>query len=235
MKKYISTLLIIVGIAVMAYPLGERAYSWYWQQKMFEEWERESSEYAPENTSAEDFLALENLFLEGPPEYDDDPGVPDIEDPDNEETGEQVTQPTTPTPKPEPPKINSIGIIRISKIKLRLPILYGATNNNLKIGAAQIKGTAPIGKIGNTAISAHRAHNYGRLFNRLDELEIGDEVVIETPKGTFTYTVYKKHIVEPTDTSVLNRNNRDRVLTLITCDPMINPTHRLIVHAVIRE
>ncbi|MGM0882619.1 MAG: sortase [Bacillota bacterium] len=43
--------------------------------------------------------------------------------------------------------------------------------------------------------------------------------------------MYKVSIVEPTDVSVLNYNNKDKLLTLITCDPIINPAHRLIIHA----
>jgi sortase A len=73
------------------------------------------------------------------------------------------------------------------------------------------------------------------MFNRLDELEVGDGIVVETADGSFEYTVFKKHVVEPDDLSVLNKNDRDRVLTLITCTPLYTATHRLVIHAVIRD
>jgi sortase A len=51
-------------------------------------------------------------------------------------------------------------------------------------------------------------------------------------KGERTvYTVYKTFLVEPTDVSVLRGNKTDKMLTLITCDPVVNATHRLIVQA----
>jgi sortase A len=103
----------------------------------------------------------------------------------------------------------------------------------MKSAAAHLKETAPIGEIGNAAIAAHRMRAKGKLFNRLNEVKVGDEIIVETRKGTFTYTVYDLSIVEPTDVSVLNYNDKDKRLTLITCDPVVDPTHRLIVHAAI--
>jgi len=136
---------------------------------------------------------------------------------------------------PEKEKPSSVlATISIDKIKLKLPVLEGATRENMKAAATHLTETTPIGEIGNAAIAAHRARTKGRLFNRLNEIEIGDKIVLTTDRKKFTYTVYKISIVEPTDVTVLNRNNKDRVLTLITCDPLINPTHRLIVQAVMK-
>lgn len=124
-----------------------------------------------------------------------------------------------------------IGIIQIDRIDLKLPVLEGATKTNMKHAAAHMKETAPLGAVGNAAIAAHRSRTAGRLFNRLDEVKIGDTVSINTSTEEYQYEVYDISIVEPTDVSVLNGNDTDRILTLITCDPLINPTHRLIIHA----
>lgn len=69
------------------------------------------------------------------------------------------------------------------------------------------------------------------FFNRLNEIEVGDIIEVVANNKTFKYTVYETLIVEPTDISVLYRNDEDKVLTLVTCEPVKNPTHRLIVHA----
>lgn len=124
-----------------------------------------------------------------------------------------------------------IGIIQIDRIDLKLPVLEGATKTNMKHAAAHMKETAPLGAVGNAAIAAHRSRTAGRLFNRLDEVKIGDTVSINTSTEEYQYEVYDISIVEPTDVSVLNGNDTGRILTLITCDPLINPTHRLIIHA----
>lgn len=122
-----------------------------------------------------------------------------------------------------------IGIISIDNIDLKLPILEGATKKNMKHAAAHMSETTGLGQIGNTAIAAHRAHTKGRLFNRLGEVKLGDEILVQNDKQKYKYKVYNIVVVEPTDLSVLDKNNEDAILTLITCDPMINPTHRLIV------
>lgn len=130
---------------------------------------------------------------------------------------------------------NKMGVLIIKKIGLECPILDGDTKYNMNIGAARIKGTSNLGEIGNIAITGHRSHTYGKLFNRLDEIEKGDVIsIIDLNGKKYDYVVYKKHIVKPNDTSVLNRNDKDRVLTLITCDPVYNPINRLVVHAVLK-
>ncbi|QWU16870.1 sortase A [Paenibacillus sophorae] len=125
----------------------------------------------------------------------------------------------------------AIALIEIDKIDVKLPVLEGATKANMRHAAVHLTETAPLGEIGNAAIAAHRAHTKGRLFNRLNEVKIGDTISVKTKGKVYNYTVYDISIVEPTDVSVLEGSNKDRILTLITCDPLINPTHRLIVHA----
>ncbi|MGG6311306.1 class D sortase [Paenibacillus macerans] len=124
-----------------------------------------------------------------------------------------------------------IASIEIPAIDLKLPVLEGATKANMKHAATHMTETAPLGEAGNAAIAAHRARTNGRLFNRLNEVKIGDRIGIVTGTGRLDYEVYDISIVEPTDVSVLEPNGEERILTLITCDPLKNPTHRLIVHA----
>lgn len=135
--------------------------------------------------------------------------------------------------KTQPIKLEEgvLGIISIDSIDLKLPILEGATKKNMRHAAAHMSETTPLGQIGNAAIAAHRAHKEGRLFNRLGEVKIGDEIIVQNDEQKYIYKVYNIVIVEPTDLSVLDKNDQDSVVTLITCDPMINPTHRLIVQA----
>lgn len=124
-----------------------------------------------------------------------------------------------------------VGLMHIDKIDLTLPMLQGATDDNLDIGLGIMDGTSPLGQIGNTGIAGHRSHTEGRLFNRLDEVTLGDEIKVETLDGEMTYEVYDTKVVTPDDVSVLESNQEDSIITLITCEPMINPTHRIIVQA----
>jgi sortase A len=127
------------------------------------------------------------------------------------------------------PKAGTMGIVEIPKIKVKLPIMAGASNRNLKLGAAHLTGTAKLGAIGNAVIAAHRSYTYGRMFNRLDEVTTGDTVRIQSGTRTLQYKVTGTKMVEPTDTSVLKQPAKGQYLTLITCDD--DGSHRFIVHA----
>lgn len=198
----------------MLYPKANEWYNDRQQAKLLEEAEQAYSEMAP--TSQPDlkkpYAEVTQLLTEESAEE------------------EQVRPSAQPSPEIEVGgKI--IGIIQIDRIDLKLPVLEGATKTNMKHAAAHMKETAPLGEVGNAAIAAHRSRTTGRLFNRLNEVKIGDTISIKTSTEEYQYEVYDISIVEPTDVSVLNGDNTNKILTLITCDPLVNPTHRLIIHA----
>lgn len=210
MRK-LSYILIVVGLLVLAYPKGSEWYAEWQQDKLMAAWETSYVEI-PEVPAQQQFGQLTNLFNEADVQEEEIPV-------------ETVAVQPTSTP------VEPIGTILIDRIGVKLPILEGATQKNMKYGAAHLKETAAFGEVGNTAIAAHRAKTKGRLFNRLGEVKIGDKITIVERDKEYTYTVYETLIVEPTDVSVLNYNHEDKLLTLITCTPIVNPTHRLIIHA----
>lgn len=228
MRKWMAYALVLIGILILAYPKASEWYNDRQQQKLLAEWEIGETTEAANQEALEQYDSLTSLFDEAAVEDD-------IVEQANEptEAASSTVEPTAalPTATQEPAGPTPIATIRIPSIKLKLPVLEGATQRNMKSAAAHLKETAPIGEIGNAAIAAHRMRAKGKLFNRLNEVKIGDEVIVETRTGKFTYVVYDLSIVEPTDVSVLNYNDKDKRLTLITCDPVVNPTHRLIVHA----
>ncbi len=123
-----------------------------------------------------------------------------------------------------------IGIISIDKINLNLPVLEGVTEKNLKISACHIPETKYPWEVGNSFISAHRSWTYGKLFNRLDELEIGDIIKFSSDNFSKTYRVFNIIEVDPDNTDVFYMYT-DSVLTLTTCTPMYKATKRLIIFA----
>lgn len=127
--------------------------------------------------------------------------------------------------------VQSIALLEIAKINLKLPVLRGTGAANLRVGAGLLEDTAEIGAPGNTVLTAHRSHTYGRLFNRLDELAAGDEVTVTTRDNIYRYTVTGTLIVEPDAISVTLGEEDEYRLTLITCHPVFNPTRRLIIRA----
>jgi sortase A len=74
----------------------------------------------------------------------------------------------------------------------------------------------------NIYIAGHRigypGTNSDMAFYDLEDLAKGDEVYLEDSDGRkYTYEVFKKKVVEPTDLSVLKRIEGKNILTLQTC------------------
>ncbi|WP_025721470.1 class D sortase [Paenibacillus sp. 1-18] len=142
--------------------------------------------------------------------------------------GSQSSETTSSSSAEEPAPI---ATIQIDRIGLELPVLEGATRDHMRYAAVHMSETAALGQVGNAAIAAHRSRTTGRLFNRLNEVKIGDQILIHTRSEKYLYKVYSISIVAPSNVSVLKSSKKKKLLTLITCDPLVNPTHRLIVHA----
>ncbi|SFI01683.1 LPXTG-site transpeptidase (sortase) family protein [Tindallia magadiensis] len=83
---------------------------------------------------------------------------------------------------------------------------------------------------GNTAFAAHRRGSYA-FFRDLDELNPGDQIILETENHRFVYVMAWLKIVDPYDWSVIDSTEKP-ALTLQTCEPKNHPgTHRLIARA----
>jgi sortase A len=108
----------------------------------------------------------------------------------------------------------AIGILRISKIDVEVPILEGTDDLTLNRGVGHVSGTANPGENGNVAIAGHR----DGFFRGLKDIAAGDKIDLITLLRTETYIIDSINIVEPTDISVLRPRARSS-LTLITCYP----------------
>ena len=130
--------------------------------------------------------------------------------------------------------------------RLHVPALpgYGARNLVEGVGVADLKkapghipGTALPGQRGNVVLSGHRT-TYGAPFNRWDELDPGEQVVLETRDTWHTYTITGSKIVSPNAIEVTYPVPGDRrakptrrLLTMTTCNPEYSARERLIVSA----
>lgn len=206
MKKVIAVILIIAGMVLIAYPKLKEAYFDHQQAQLLQEWEN----------SIQILETLDTL------EIREDEG----------ETVEAVQNTDTTAKELERMRYieeNMEGVLRIDRIHLNLPILKGATEKNLLISVSRLLETADPGEVGNYCIAGHRSRTYGRNFNRLDELREGDKIEIINKDVSFVYEVFEKMIVKPEDTWVLAPQEKDKLITLITCDYSSKPTLRLIV------
>ena len=69
----------------------------------------------------------------------------------------------------------------------------------LRLGAGHIEGTALPGQTGNIGIAGHR----DTFFRELKDIQLNDEIQIQTATGLFRYQVDWMKVVEPSDTTVL--------------------------------
>ncbi|MCC3372696.1 class D sortase [Cohnella sp. REN36] len=210
--RMIPYLLILAGALIFLWPTLTDRYESYRQRELLNAWETNLKQ-------------IEQV----PAEEDDDVAPPAAVAP--EPLGNRASQ-------AEPPETFALkgvdeeaieGVLIIDKIDLKLPIITDATQAHLKLSVASILHTGKPGAVGNYAIAGHRNRTYGKNFNRLDEVAIGDDIQVRTKNATYTYTVESKQYVLPTQVEVLKANGKDREITLITCHPMKNPTHRLVV------
>lgn len=124
-------------------------------------------------------------------------------------------------------------LLRIPKIKLEEAVKEGSTKGVLSTALGHVENTAQPGEEGNCCIAGHRNYVFGKYFNRLDEITVGDVIEIETKGNLYKYDVISVEVVEPEEVRVLDYAEGMN-LTLITCTPFMIGSHRLIVHAVMR-
>jgi sortase A len=113
------------------------------------------------------------------------------------------------------PEIGSpLGILRIPRVHLEVPVLDGTEELTLNHAVGRIRGTARLGERGNIGIAGHR----DSFFRGLKDVRVGDSLELETLNGSETYTVDEIQIVSPDDVSVLQPRAVSS-LTLVTCYP----------------
>jgi sortase A len=107
-----------------------------------------------------------------------------------------------------------VGLLKIEKLDLRVPVFMGTKPLVLNRGAGVIEGTAAPGEVGNIAISGHR----DSFFRALKDIAVGDLIELVSQAGAQTYRVAKLSIVDPLDVSPLESSTTP-MLTIITCHP----------------
>ncbi|HFU4459382.1 TPA: class C sortase [Streptococcus suis] len=127
-----------------------------------------------------------------------------------------------------------IGYLSIPSLEIRQPIRVGASDSHLDQGVAVVSGTdLPFGGLHRRSVLAgHRSWYSDLRFFRLNEMREGDEIFIEIGEKVVTYRVKNTEIIKATDWQKLLPIEKQDVLTLLTCDPLVPPfDYRLLVNA----
>ncbi|WP_257350335.1 class D sortase [Pseudalkalibacillus decolorationis] len=115
----------------------------------------------------------------------------------------------------DPAKGESIGILKIPKLDIKLPIIEGTDPEQLVKGVGHYRATAFPGGDNQILLSGHR----DTVFRRLGELQSGDKIIVQLPYGTFRYVMKDSEVVSADDTTVIRSTAPKEVLTLSTCYP----------------
>jgi sortase A len=221
MKK-ISSLLILIGVLLFLIPIIGQGMSYLIENKLVSDW-KSGQTSANSGAYSELYKAYNKLA-----------DIFDMEDSPDKTAQTKAPSGSSKTGPSDVKKADSqriLGLIKIEKIKVYLPIVEGIKKENLRVGIGHIPGTAALGSPGNSCLAGHRSYTLGRFFNSLDKLIVGDNVTIITKKTNYIYKVYEKLVVTPDTLSILDSNNKENIITLITCTPIYKATHRLVIHA----
>ncbi|MGH9185548.1 MAG: class E sortase [Acidimicrobiales bacterium] len=137
-------------------------------------------------------------------------------------------------PEVAPPEGEVVGRIEMPTVGADWVIVQGVSVGDLKKGPGHYPDTPFPGEKGNAAIAGHRT-TYGAPFHRVDELAVGDEIIVTTVQGRFVYGVIDTEgdgdghsLVHPRQVEVLDDVGDNR-LTLTSCHPKYTARQRIIV------
>lgn len=119
-------------------------------------------------------------------------------------------------------------VINTPRVQVDASIYGGDDWYSLQKGVGHYLGSANPGESANMVLTAHN-DIYGEIFRDIQYLEPGDEIRVQANNGRwYTYVVFDKQVVAPSQVSVLERGNKP-IVTLITCHPYRVNTHRMVV------
>ncbi len=130
----------------------------------------------------------------------------------------------------------------IPKLNIDVPVHFGISLDEVMdamsrgVAHYRIAGASAFpGEIGNLVISGHSSgdvydpNKYKFIFSGLERLEDGDLIYVNYNSIRYTYSVYKKQVVEPSDVRSLMIDTDKPLITLVTCTPLGTSKYRLLI------
>jgi LPXTG-site transpeptidase (sortase) family protein len=228
--RYLGIVLIIGGILILAYPFYTNFVMRRQESQVLDAWASQVSA-VPGETSQSGQSNTGDSSISGNQDTNGNTAGTSSDNSQSQDT--TVAGPVT-TLSPElfildPNKKIPFKIL-IPKIGVEWIVHEGTDTASLKRGPGHYTGTALPGESSLCVIAGHRT-TYGAPFNRVDKLEVGDEIILQSANSeSFTYTVTGKAEVKPDDVSLLTPTNYGS-LALTTCTPKFYATRRLIIFA----
>lgn len=127
---------------------------------------------------------------------------------------------------------DAAGVLKIPAMDQELPVYLGATRDNMAKGVAILGQTSmPVGGVNtNCVIAGHRGYGSTPFLREIEVLKPGDPVFLTTFWGEKRYEVESTAVILPTDIDAVQIQEGRELLTLVTCHPYIEATHRYVVY-----
>lgn len=122
-----------------------------------------------------------------------------------------------------------IGRIEIPSIGAGYVVVEGTDTAALQRGPGHYPKTVLPGQGSTIGIAGHRT-TYLAPFNRIDDIDLGDKIILKMPYGNFTYDVTNTKIVDPSQTEIVRDVGRER-LVLTACHPLYSAAQRYAIFA----
>lgn len=123
----------------------------------------------------------------------------------------------------------ALAALSIPRVHLSAVVLHGSDAQTLRRGPGHLESSPLPGETGNVVIAGHR----DSFFRPLRDIEVGDDILLDTPDTHSRYRVTSLRVVRADDLSVIGPE-AEPVLTLITCFPfwvLGNAPDRFVVRA----
>ena len=220
LSKYIYVLVFLTGAIAFFYPLISSLINYQAQTRVISNYREEVASF--DETTLEGFMNDGQLYNQF---------IASLEGNVTDEITERERSNTNVVYMRVLSTGEAIGNLRIPKLDVELPIYRGTSDDVLNMGVGHLeRSSLPIGgESTHSVLMAHRGLPSSRLFRDLNLMKEGDVFFIDSLGMTLAYEVESIRVVLPTEVESLQiREGRD-LCTLITCDPYMINSHRLLV------
>lgn len=123
------------------------------------------------------------------------------------------------------------AVLTIPSIQAELPLFLGSNEKTLRLGGTILGQTSlPVGGLSsNCVICGHRTWHGDDQLRHIDEVQLGDLVYIQNPWEQLEYLVTDIQIILPTDSDKLRIQLGRDLLSIFTCTPLYQTSHRYLL------
>ncbi|WP_416353473.1 class D sortase [Agrilactobacillus fermenti] len=111
---------------------------------------------------------------------------------------------------------DQFGQLTIPAVGLEQPLYFGDGEQQLAKGVGMYNGSRFPGERGTTLVAGHNV----TAMHNLNQVQVGQQIVVRTSYGVYTYGVTKKLVAKYNDAQAFDLSGRQPKLILYTCYPI---------------